>query len=93
MFAVFCGTFGKAASEALGSRLFPAKPLGVLRLAAAFPIPVVLTGVRQRAQGVCPSIGADRVMGAVGSEPRRRARSRCHSTSSVRNKGDGLLLS
>ena len=42
--------------------------------------------------GVCPSIGADRVMGAVGSEPRRRARSRCHSTSSVRNKGDGLLV-
>ena len=31
-------------------------------------------------------------MGAVGSEPRRRARSRCHPTSSVRNKGDGLLV-
>ena len=39
--------------------------------------------------GVCPSIRADRVMGAVGSDTRRRARSRCHSTSSVRNKVDG----
>ena len=43
--------------------------------------------------GVCPSIGADRVMGAVGSDTRRRARSRCHPTSSVRNKVDGLWLS
>ena len=42
--------------------------------------------------GVCPSIWADRVMGAVGSDTRRRARSRCHLTSSVRNKVDGLLV-
>ena len=55
-----------------------------------------LTPLRKRPSsapiGVCPSIGADRVMGAVGSDTRRRARSRCHSTSSVRNKGDGLLV-
>ena len=34
-----------------GSRLFPAKPLGVLRLAAAIPIPAALICIAEEPQG------------------------------------------
>ena len=42
--------------------------------------------------GDCPSIGADRVTGAMGRDARRRAGRRCHSTSSALNKADRLLV-
>ena len=52
-----------------------------------------LVGLRRSeiSLGACPSIGTDCVTSAMGRDTRRRARNRCHSASSARNKVDRLL--